>query len=52
VFLSAAVAAQAEAMQMQRGWWQEIQKKYKLPTNQPVFIDFNTYDFYIQKEDK
>jgi hypothetical protein len=49
VFVNAALNARAEAMNLQRQWWQEIFAKYpQLPKDKNVFVDFDTCDFYIQ----
>ncbi|MDR1113627.1 MAG: hypothetical protein LBL50_00875 [Candidatus Margulisbacteria bacterium] len=51
VFVNAALNAKAEAMNLQRQWWNEIFAKYaQLPRDKNVFVDFDTCDFYIQIE--
>ena len=48
VFVQAAINARAEALSMQRGWWNEIFAKYPaLPKDKNVFVDFDTGEFYI-----
>ncbi|MDR1453986.1 MAG: hypothetical protein LBJ25_08460 [Candidatus Margulisbacteria bacterium] len=47
VFVNAALNARAEAMSLQRQWWNEIFAKYpQLPKDKNVFVDFDTCDFY------
>jgi hypothetical protein len=49
VFVNAALNAKAEALNLQRQWWNEIFAKYpQLPRDKNVFVDFETCDFYIQ----
>ena len=49
VFVNAALNAKAEALNLQRQWWQEIFAKYpQLPRDKNVFVDFDTCDFYVQ----
>jgi hypothetical protein len=51
VFVNAALNAKAEALNLQRQWWNEIFAKYpQLPKNKNVFVDFETGDFYVQIE--
>jgi DNA repair exonuclease SbcCD ATPase subunit len=51
VFVNAALNAKAEALNLQRQWWNEIFAKYpQLPRDKNVFVDFDTCDFYIQIE--
>lgn len=52
LFIEAALNTLAEARQMQRTWWQGIKAKYpKLPIGQQnVFVDFDTYEFYISEQ--
>ncbi|MDR1324035.1 MAG: hypothetical protein LBK68_06335 [Candidatus Margulisbacteria bacterium] len=51
VFVNAALNAKAEAMNLQRQWWNEIFAKYpQLPKDKNVFVDFDTCDFYVQVE--
>jgi hypothetical protein len=51
VFVNAALNARAEAMNLQRQWWNEIFTKYpQLPRDKNVFVDFDTCDFYVQAE--
>ncbi|GBR74967.1 hypothetical protein NO1_2049 [Candidatus Termititenax aidoneus] len=51
VFVNAALNAKAEAMNLQRQWWNEIFAKYpQLPRDKNVFVDFETCDFYVQVE--
>ena len=48
VFIEAALDAKAEAMSLQRQWWQEILAKYKeLPKNKNIFVDYETCEFYV-----
>jgi hypothetical protein len=48
VFVNAALNARAEAMNLQRQWWNEIFAKYpQLPKDKNVFVDFETCDFYL-----
>ncbi|MDR1997168.1 MAG: hypothetical protein LBQ83_02445 [Candidatus Margulisbacteria bacterium] len=48
LFVSAALEAKAEALSLQRQWWQEILAKYtELPKDENVFVDFETGEFYI-----
>jgi hypothetical protein len=50
VFVNAALNAKAEALNLQRQWWNEIFAKYpQLPRDKNVFVDFDTCDFYVQK---
>jgi hypothetical protein len=49
IFVNAALNAKAEALNLQRQWWNEIFAKYpQLPKDKNVFVDFDTTDFYIQ----
>jgi hypothetical protein len=51
VFVNAALNARAEAMSLQRQWWNKIFAKYpQLPRDKNVFVDFDTCDFYVQKK--
>ncbi|MDR2428363.1 MAG: hypothetical protein LBD62_00975 [Candidatus Margulisbacteria bacterium] len=51
VFVNAALNAKAEAINLQRQWWNEILAKYpQLPRDKNVFVDFDTCDFYVQIE--
>jgi hypothetical protein len=51
VFVNAALNAKAEALNLQRQWWNEIFAKYpQLPRDKNVFVDFDTCDFYVQVE--
>ncbi|MDR1453275.1 MAG: hypothetical protein LBJ25_04810 [Candidatus Margulisbacteria bacterium] len=53
VFVNAALNARAEAMNLQRQWWNEIFVKYpQLPKDKNVFVDFDTEDFYIMNTAK
>ena len=53
VFVQAAINARAEALSMQRGWWNEIFAKYPaLPKDKNVFVDFNTGEFYLNETEK
>jgi hypothetical protein len=48
IFVNAALSAKAEALNLQRQWWNEIFAKYpQLPKNKNVFVDFETGDFYL-----
>ncbi|MDR1322871.1 MAG: hypothetical protein LBK68_00355 [Candidatus Margulisbacteria bacterium] len=48
VFVNAALNAKAEAMNLQRQWWNEIFARYpQLPKNKNVFVDLDTCDFYL-----
>ncbi|GBR73338.1 hypothetical protein NO1_0738 [Candidatus Termititenax aidoneus] len=51
VFVNAALNAKAEALNLQRQWWNEIFAKYpQLAKYENVFIDLDTCDFYIKVE--
>jgi len=51
IFVEAALEAKAEAMSLQRQWWQEILAKYTaLPKNKNIFVDFETCAFYIMEQ--
>ncbi|MDR1113946.1 MAG: hypothetical protein LBL50_02525 [Candidatus Margulisbacteria bacterium] len=48
VFVNAALNAKAEALNLQRQWWNEMFAKYpQLPRDKNVFVDFDTCDFYL-----
>ena len=48
IFVEAALEARAEAIALQRQWWQEMFAKYTdLPKDKNVFVDFETGEFYI-----
>ncbi|MDR1996814.1 MAG: hypothetical protein LBQ83_00595 [Candidatus Margulisbacteria bacterium] len=48
LFVSAALEAKAEALALQRKWWQEILAKYtELPKDENVFVDMDSGEFYI-----
>ena len=51
IFVQAAINARAEAISMQRGWWNEIFTKYpQLPKDKNIFVDFESYEFYCMKD--
>lgn len=49
LFVKAALNTKAEALFLQQMWWEEMKKKYNLPPEQNVFLDFMNGSFYILK---
>lgn len=50
LFVQAAIDAKANYLWLEKDWWNNAIKKYALPQDKRVFIDFNSGVFYILEE--
>lgn len=46
-FIQAAIDSLANYRWLETDWWNTMRQKYNLPTDREIWVDFNTYEFYI-----
>lgn len=46
-FIQSAIDSLASYRWIEQEWWKEIKKKYNLPLNINIWVDFETQEFYI-----
>lgn len=49
-FIQAAIDSLSNYQWLQKDWWNSMMSKYNLPKDNNVWVDFQTYDFYIIKD--
>lgn len=50
MFIQAAIDSLGNYKWLESDWWNNAKKKYNLPDDKNVFIDFDTGDFYFNEE--